>query len=130
MVGFRQQGRVTLQRESERETAEKMVYRQIKYRSEDIKIERRGNRKGGDTDRYIGVFVENDLKEVRREYRRGFEMLLGSEDVLLLPIWTRRGAGQICKHITFTITLLTGFQGLIKNLHCKIPLFFINVYCI
>lgn len=62
---------------------------------------------GGDTDGYIGVLVENDLKEVRGEYRWGFEMLLRSEDVLLLPIWTWRGAGQICKHTKAPITLLT-----------------------
>ena len=55
-------------------------------------------KEGADTDGYIGVLVENDLKEVGREYRWSFEMLLGSEDVLLLPVWTWRGAGQICKH--------------------------------
>lgn len=29
-------------------------------------------------------------------------MLLWSEDILLLPIWTWRGAGHICKHTTDT----------------------------
>lgn len=51
---------------------------------------------GRDTDRYVGVLVEDDLEEVRGEDRRGFEMLLRSEDVLLLAVGTRRGAGQIC----------------------------------
>lgn len=54
-------------------------------------------RDGGDTHRYICVLVENDLEEVRREYGRGFKMLLRSADVLFLPIQTRRGTGQICQ---------------------------------
>lgn len=51
----------------------------------------------GDTHRYICVLVENDLEEVRREYGRGFRMLLRSADVLFLSVWTRRGTGQICQ---------------------------------
>lgn len=50
------------------------------------------------TDRYVGVFVEYDLKKVRRENRRGFETFLRPEDVLFLSIRTRRRAGQICHH--------------------------------
>lgn len=54
-------------------------------------------RDGGNTHRYICVLVENDLEEVRREYGRGFKVLLGSADVLFLPIWTRRRTRQICQ---------------------------------
>lgn len=54
-------------------------------------------REGGDIYRDICVLVENDLEEVRREYGRGLKMLLRSADVLFLPIWTRRGTGQICQ---------------------------------
>ncbi len=68
-------------------------------------------KRGGDTHRYVGVLVEDDLEEVRRENGRGFKMLLRSEDVLLLPVWTWRGAGQICKRTTVTITQVRVFQG-------------------
>jgi len=44
---------------------------------------------------YVGVLVEDDLEEVRRQNGRGFESLLGLEDVLLLSVRSRRGAGQI-----------------------------------
>lgn len=60
-----------------------------------------------DTDWYIGVFVEDDLKEMRREDGWGFQMLLRSEDILLLSIWTWRGARQICKQKIANSILLT-----------------------
>jgi len=59
-----------------------------------------------DTDGYIGVFVQDDLKQVRWEYRRGFKVLFRSEAVLLLAIWSWRGAGQVCEDTTVFITQL------------------------
>lgn len=87
----RERMRGELQKKSHKETTKK---RQLKSVCEEMATVK----EGAETDGYIGVFVENDLKEVGREYRWSFEMLLGSEDVLLLPVWTWRGAGQICKH--------------------------------
>lgn len=120
MVGFRQQSRVTLKKKIKRKSykPEKTVNNKDKVNlSKSIKTWscrcNVGNGRGIETDRYIGVLVENDLKEVRREYWWGLEMLLWSEDVLLLPIWTWRGAGQICEHTTETITLLR-FQHILK----------------
>lgn len=71
-----------------------------------------------DTDGYICVLVEDDLKEMRREDGRGFEVLLWSEDVLLLPIRTRRRAGQICKQTRVNIGLVTGTPVWLCNKMC------------
>lgn len=61
-----------------------------------------------DTDGYICVLVEDDLKEMRREDGRGFEVLLWSEDVLLLPVRSWGRAGQICKQTRVNTGLFTG----------------------
>lgn len=70
--------------------------------------------KVGETDRNVGVLVEDDLKEVRGEYRWGFETLLRSEEVLLLPIRPWGGAGQICEiekfHTFYNVPFKTNYH--------------------
>lgn len=73
------------------------------------------NKAAGDTDGNVGVLVKNNLKQVRWENGRGFEVLLGSEDVLLLTVRTWRRAGQVCdekKKDSFRVQMLSSALSL------------------